>query len=373
MPAGPDIALRRLCSQRLVGAPFGQAADVVPWFGAVQAQDFHGAKWALAQRTDGADDAAVQRAFDDGAILRTHVMRPTWHFVAPADIRWLLGLTAPRVHAVNASYYRKLELDRATLTRGHDIVARALAGGRHRTRTELAAALADAGIHAHGQRLAYLLMHAELDALVCSGPLRGRQFTYALLDERAPRAAVPTPDEALAELTRRYFTSHGPATVHDMRWWSGLTVADVKRGLEMVGGALDAVDVEGRTYWLAAAAGTAAGTAATAANAPIVHLLPNYDEHTVAYADHRTSCDPSIHAALRSGAKGALDVHIIVRNGLVIGGWRRVVKKRTIEVTTTLLASFSAADRAAFGRAVARYARFMGTPVSVDSGAATPG
>lgn len=230
-----DIATRRLHTQRLAGEPFASAVDAVAWLGAVQSQDYAGAKWALGQRTRGVTDADLDRLCDEGAILRTHVMRPTWHFVLPCDIRWLLGLTAPRVKARLAPYDRRLEIDAPLLKRSHAVIESALEGGSSLTRAELGAALERAGIPAAGQRLGHLVSYAELDAIVVSGPRRGRQVTYALLEERAPSARRLDRDEALAELTRRYFTGHGPAQVQDFAWWSGLTVADVRRGLELAG------------------------------------------------------------------------------------------------------------------------------------------
>ena len=179
-------------------------------------------------------------------------MRPTWHFVTPADIRWLLELTAPRVNQANAYMYRKLELDDALFRRSNAAIARALEGGRHLTRAELASVLAQAGIVAEGMRLGYIVHRAELDAIVCSGPRRGKQFTYALLDERAPQARRLARDEALAELTGRYFTSHGPATADDFAWWSGLTKADVKAGLEMVATQLIHKVIDSKSYWFSA-------------------------------------------------------------------------------------------------------------------------
>ena len=166
-----------------------EPADVVGWLAAVQAQDYAGAKWALGLRLQGATDDEVERAFADGAVLRTHLMRPTWHFVTPADIRWLLALTAPRVHAANAFMYRKLELDSRRFQESRAALTRALRGDEHLTRDELRGVLQKAGVAADdGMRLAYLMMHAELDGVVCSGARRGKQFTYALMDARAPHA-----------------------------------------------------------------------------------------------------------------------------------------------------------------------------------------
>ena len=218
-----DIAQHSLHNQYLSSSGFKEPADVVKWFGAVQAQDYSGAKWALGLRLQSATDDAVEKAFGDGNILRTHVMRPTWHFVAPADIRWLLKLTAPRVNAVNGYYYRKFELDDAVFKKSNKALTKALRGGKQLTRDTLRNAVQQAGVATDDLvRSAYILIRAELDGLICSGARKGKQFTYSLLDERQPNSATLERDEALAELTRRYFTSHGPATLQDFVWWSGL-------------------------------------------------------------------------------------------------------------------------------------------------------
>ncbi len=210
----PDLVERRLANQRLDRAGPRQAARVVEWLGAVQAQEYGPARWGLGMRMpDGTTDADISDAFDAGRILRTHVLRPTWHFVTSADIRWMLELTGPRVQRLMASSNRTLELDARTLACGIAACERALDGHRHLTRAELSGALADAGIQAKSQRLAHIVMHAELEGVICSGPRRGKTFTYALVAERAPHAGRLDPDEALATLTFRYFRSHGPATV----------------------------------------------------------------------------------------------------------------------------------------------------------------
>ncbi len=183
-----EIAHARLRNQRLSQPACSTPAEAVTWLVASQSQDFAGAKWAVGMRCREAVDADVERAFDDGSILRTHMLRPTWHFVAPADIRWLLALTAPRVHAANGTQYRSLGLEPALLGRCHTVLENALRGGRHLTRDELRGALQQAGIATDGvQRSTYIMMHAELEGIICSGPRRGRQFTYALLEERVPR------------------------------------------------------------------------------------------------------------------------------------------------------------------------------------------
>ncbi len=325
--------------------------------GAVQAQDYPAALWALGLRTQNATEASVEQACTAGTILRTHVMRPTWHFVRPADIRWLLALTAPRVKALLAYYDRKLEVDAAVLARSHAVVTHALQGGKQLTRTELGAYLAQAGIAITDlQRLGHLMMHAELDGLICSGARRGKQFTYALLDERVPLVPALTRDEALAALTRRYFSGHGPATLKDFGWWSGLAAADVKAGLELVQGQLVHEVVAGQTYWLAAPVPFVSDPSPTA------YLLPNYDEYAVAYSDRSAIVDPA-HVAQGDPARSIYFGHMIVLDGQVVGAWQRVLSKGAVTVTAQTFVPLTAAEHAAFAAAAQRYGAFLGLPL----------
>ena len=351
-----NIAHHRLRNQRLTGPPFEKPEQVVKWLTAVQSQDYAGAKWAIAQRVKETADDEIDALFNDGKILRTHVMRPTWHFVMPADIRWMLKLTAPRVNAVSAYYYRKLELDDALFRRSNTAIAKALRGGKQLTRSELAQALKLVRIDAKGVRLAYLILRAELDAVICSGALRGKQFTYALLDERVPKFKTLERDEALAELTKRYFTSHGPALLRDYTWWSGLTMADAKAGIEMAGHELDHTNVDGKTYWFGELAET------TKTKAPLIHLLPNYDEYLIAYKDRSSSIDPSLHNHLRQ-RDDDFNAHIIVLNGQVIGGWRRTIEKDKVTINANPLLKLGAAENRALRLAAERYGQFLGKSV----------
>jgi hypothetical protein len=350
-----DIRQQRLSNQRLIATSFTQPGDVVRWLGAVQAQEYPGATWGLAQRASSLTQASIDQAFAEGAILRTHAMRPTWHFVAPDDIRWLLKLTSPRVHAINASYYRKLGLDAGALARGEDVLAKALHGGKHLTRAELAACLEQAGIVRPTDdrlRLTYLMMHAELEGLICSGATRGKQHTYALLDERVAPAPALERDAALAELTRRYFTSHGPATVKDFTWWSGLSTADAKVGLEMNRPLLETITVEGQAYWFAPAA------PATPAAAPIAHLLPAYDEYTIAYKDHSAILDPRY----REQVVVAFGI-VIVLDGWIVGVWKRVLTNKSAILSLRPFAALSREQSQAIEQAIQRYAAFLQRPV----------
>jgi hypothetical protein len=346
-----EIVNQRLDNQRLSSPGFKKPAEVVQWMGAVQAQDYYGAKWALGQRTQDATDDDVEKAFANGEILRTHVMRPTWHFVSPADIRWLLKLTAPRVNAVSSYYFRKLELDDDVFRRCNKALARSLRGGKHLTREALRDVVKRAGIAGDDLlRFNYVLIRAELDAVICSGPRNGKQFTYALLDERAPepKALTLTRDESLAELSLRYFTSHGPATSSDFMWWSGLTANDVKRGLEMVKSHLDRAEIDGKTYWLPVSQPTA-----TPAK-PLACLLPTYDEYLIAYKDRSAAIDLK-----RSISQSTVFDSTIIWKGRIVGGWKRTIEKTSVNVTVSSAALFSQTETRAIACAVRRYGEFL--------------
>ncbi len=356
-----DFTHIRLANQFLTTTGPKRASDVVRALGAVQAQDYAGAKWALAQRVRGATHVDIEREIDGGSILRTHVLRPTWHFVAPEDIRWMLALTAPRVSTAMAYYNRRLELDAAVFRRSNAVLTKALAGGKSLTRGELKGSLERAGIPiTTGQRLGHLMMQAELDAVICSGPRRGKQFTYALLDERAPPTATKDRDEALLELTRRYFATRGPATVRDFAWWSGLTVADVKRGIDIAGRELQQIALDGGTYWLGA------GRARRPKRSPSAHLLPNYDEYFIGFKD-RSAIVQRLVDAKAVTAGNALLAHVVFVDGQLVGGWTRSVEKKSIVVTLTLQARLNAAERKRVAAAARAFGEFLNVPVELRS------
>jgi len=323
-----DQLFSRLHNQRLSSPRFEKPVDVVRWLGAVQAQDFNAAKWALALRMRQATDAIVEEAFNKGEILRTHVMRPTWHFVAPEDIRWLLQLTAPRVNLRAGPNYRKFELDTTVFKRSNKIFAKALGGGKHLTRPALRSMLDADGIDVTDPvRLAHILLRAELDGVICSGPRIGKQFTYALLEERAPASKILERDEALVELTQRYFRSHGPATLQDFVWWSGLTVEDARRGMAQVG---------------------TPRSSRTKPSPNSAHLLPAFDEYFVAYKDREVA----------AGCLSTWDVlgPTFIIDGIAAGRWKRTNSgKIELNASRTLKKPESLALKAA----VDRYSTFI--------------
>jgi hypothetical protein len=324
----------------------------VAWLGAVQAQDFAGAKWSLGLRLKGASDADVERAFTDGKILRTHLLRPTWHFVTREDIRWLLALTAPRVHQANGTMYRKLGIDGEVFKRSNDAIAKALAGGKQLTREALREVLDRAGVTTEGeQRMSYLLMSAELDGIVCSGGRQGKQFTYALLDGRAPPIRQPTRDEALAELALRFFQSRGPATVHDLAKWSGLTVADARRGLEAVKSGLNNEVIDGQSLWFSEPAEQARSIKLAA------YLLSIYDEYISGYKDRRAVVTDEIAARLKS--LGNALTHVLVVGDQIAGSWKPEMQKGTMFVRTNPLIDLSGVEREALALAALAYGEFF--------------
>lgn len=342
-----------MASSHLLGAPLPSPEAAVDWFGAVQAQDFAGAKWALAQRVFECDDARVDDAFQRGALLRTHVLRATWHIVRPLDVRSLLELSRERVKRLLSPYDRKLAIDATLLRKSRRVFEKSLAFAQHLTREELSERLLSAGIQAAGQRLAHLAMHAELDGLIVSGPRRGKRFTYALFDERVPATPAVGREAALAALATRYFQSHGPATFHDFAWWAGLTLTEAKRAVASAGKAVSERALDEGSY-----VGVFARTAPTIVK-PVVRLLPNYDEYLIALKDYGPVLDPSLRARMRR-SDHVLSQHLIVVDGLVVGGWRRELGKSGLRIEATLLTPISSKVKKALRIEAERFARFLG-------------
>jgi hypothetical protein len=289
-------------------------------------------------------DEDVERAFIAGDILRTHVLRPTWHFVTPADIRWMLALTGPRVNANNGPYYKRLGLEDAILKRARRVLDRVLGNGTHLTRAAIGTALRKAGLPAEGVPLAHVKMNAELEGVVCSGPRAGNQFTYGLLDARAPRGRTLSRDQALGELALRYFASHGPATVRDFMWWSGLRAADARRGLEIAGSGLQEETIGGRACW-SSSAGSSTSTRETARLTSEAHLLPNYDEYVVAYRDREPGSD--------------VFGHSLIVGGRFAGHWTKTGGRDGVNVNVVSHRRPTPAVRRAVAAAADRYARFL--------------
>ncbi|HEX2271173.1 MAG TPA: winged helix DNA-binding domain-containing protein, partial [Pyrinomonadaceae bacterium] len=290
-------------------------------------------------------------AFNRGEIVRTHVLRPTWHFVTPEDIRWMLELTGPRVNLKCGSAYRAYELDAAVLKRTNSVITKALKGGKHLTRAELKAILNRAGIAADDTvRMGHILIRAEQDGVICSGPLKGKHFTYALLEERVPPGRKLSRDEALAELTRRYFASHGPASLADFVWWSGLTANDAREGIALLDRQLEKTSIGNTDYW------NADGPPASKRDAK-AHLLPAYDEYTVAYKNREIVFHPD--AASQLSTWGVLGP-VVVLDGKIIGAWKSIPDKKSVTITLNSPKALTRPEKQAIARTAETYAAFLG-------------
>jgi hypothetical protein len=346
-----NLTSARLANQRLSGTGFVKPDEVVSWLGAVQAQDYPGAKWSLALRMNRASESMIDSAFAAGTILRTHVLRATWHFVTPADIRWMLALSTSRISAAMAPYNRRLELDETVFRRSRRAIVQALRGGVQLTRQELKVVLQRAGINPGSvQRLAHIVIQAELDAVICSGSARGSLSTYALFEDRVPASRPLARDQALAELARRYFTSHGPAQVRDFAWWAGLTLGDARAGVAMAERDLVQDTVDGRTYWLSSSTRPRSRSRAA-------YLLPLYDEYLIAYKDRSAALDTSLWS--RIVARNPFSAPVVV-NGQVVGRWKQTLGKGTMVIRIMPFTSIAKRDAAAIEGAVCSYGDFLG-------------
>ena len=362
-----DIVAARLVNQRLHHPGGASVHDVVHALGAVQAQDYGGAAWAVVQRTRDLTRTDVDTALAGGSVLRTHVLRPTWHLVSRDDIRWMLDLTAERVRRQMAYGDRGAGLDDETFARSNRVLAAALDAGRQLTRAELRDAYAQAGMPvADPGALNRLTMRAELDGVVCSGAIRGRQHTYALLDDRAPVAPSIPREEALARLAARYFAGHGPATVKDFAWWSGLPVSEAATGARAAQPALQQEMHGSTTYWYASAS-----PAPRAKRRPQAHLLPNYDEYTVGYADRSPVIALADLPRLRA-RDDSIFTNVVLVDGLIVGTWGRTLGTSDVRITVNRLRTLDVDEIDAIDTAAARYGAFLGLQATVHLRDAPP-
>lgn len=322
--------------------------------GVVQAQDLGASRWAIGVRLPGTTDAEVARAISEGAVLRTHLFRGTWQLVTPGDVRWMLDLVAARVLSGRASREASLGLDARAFRRSRTILQRALAGGTHLTRPELAERLARAGVRADGVQLSHLLQRAELEGLVCSGGMRKGVLTFALLDERAPPARAPLArEEALRELAVRHARGRGPVRADDLAWWAGIGLREARAALEAARPAVEPERVGGELLWRAAE---------TCAPPPpgAAHLLPAFDEYLVGYRDRSAMVADEHMARINDG--GGILAPCAAVDGKVLGRWARSARARTLEVAITPFERLTPASRTALEAAARRYAAFLGRP-----------
>ena len=347
-----DIAALRLHNQRLAHPDLKTPADVVRWFGAVQAQDFPGALYAIGLRMPSATEASVEQAIADKMIVRSWPMRGTIHFMPAEDARWMMRLLAPRYNVKAANNYRKAGLTPRIMAKAGKLLANRMSGGRLCTRQELYEVLGASGIktgmQGTEQRGLHVIGHWAREGLICIAARRGKQHTFALLDEWLPAGRDLSGADALAEMAKRYFSSHGPATLKDFAWWSGLTLAEAKRGFQPVQHAFESAIVNDTEYWFSPI------TRLSRPNTKQVLLLPPYDEYTVAYADRSAAIDPSMLKAALSG----LGANIVV-DGRIAGTWQRKVEKNEVHIIARPLKSNTPTPRKALAAAADRYGMFL--------------
>jgi len=354
-----DIAILRLANQRIAGTRFLTAKDTIGWMGAMQAQDMAMAKWAAGIRTVNSTEQSIEEAINDGEILRTHVLRPTLHLVSAENIRWMLELSASQIKTALKSHHKELGFTGDIVAKSNRIIQDALITGSHLTREELMAELVRGGINTDDNRGYHLILFAELDGLICSGRLAGKNLTYALMDQRTLNKKHWTRDESLAKLAVLYFSSRGPATLQDFIWWARLSTVDAKRALEMAGFELDQATVDGQVYWFSKSQSN-----------PIispdeVYLLPAFDEYIICYADRTASLpQKDFHKAVSSNG---IFRPVIVVNGRVIGIWKKGIKKDKVIVEPNF---FSSPDKSIFNKfenAANHFGSFLGKKTEVVS------
>lgn len=351
-----DIARHRLHNQQIARQKFKHPGEVVAWLGAVQAQDFPGAKWSIALRLPSATDADIEQAVAERKIIRTWPMRGTLHFVAAEDVHWIRALLTPRIISGSAGREKRLELDATLFARCEKLFIKALRGGKQLSREVMCGLLEKAGISTASYRGYHILWRLAQEGLLCFGPPEGKQHTFVLLDEWVPAVKRLENDEALAELARRYFTSHGPATVHDFVWWSGLKMSDAKAALALAGSRLAQAEVEGKAYWMSPDLSTSTKTLSTA------FLLPGFDEYMLGYTDRSASLEPRHAQKICPGSNGIFNPTVVL-DGRVSGTWKRTVKKSGAILTMSPFTSFTSSQKRIIAASAEAHGRFLGMPI----------
>ena len=356
-----DLSRLRLRNQYIDGSRLEDPAEVVRALGAVQAQDYYSALWAIGLRLRRAREADVEQAIIERRIVRTWPMRGTLHFVAAEDVRWLIELLAPRALQRNAARLRRdFAIDLPLIKRASRIVKAALSGGQALTRASLYEQLDARGIETRQQRGLHVLWWLAHEGLICCGPRAGKQHTFVLLDEWVPEVPQLRRDAALALLAQRYFSHHGPATLADFVWWTGLTATDANAAIESAQSQLSSETKDKTTWW------SRAGAQRRAKRTALCHLLPVYDEYTIGYADRSAALDP-FHAKRVAAGYGIFRAPIVI-DGCILGSWTRELKKNRVDIRLAPLTRLHREQLRCIDEAAERYGKFLGLPVKVDEG-----
>ncbi len=360
-----DIPALRLHFQYLTQQNIPQSPSMLASaMGALQAQDADMVHWAIGVRLPATTKASVEAALESGALVRTHVMRPTWHIVAGEDVRWMQALTGKHIKAAFASHERTHSMDAALYARANDAIVKALEGGKHLTREEVMQSLEQQGIATNSSRAVLFMMNAETDAIVCNGTPRGNNQTYALLDEKVPHKGVTfSREEALSVLAERYFLSHAPATLQDFHWWSGLPMPDARVGLKSISEKLHQCDIEGKTYWMPnnVEIQQLLSNFTEPKRGKNILFLPAFDEYCVSYKDRTAVFEARFHS--EAITKNGIFKPMIVVNGRVVGVWKRTARKNTLVIEPHFFEAKSSLSAADMAESLVAFERFQGLSV----------
>jgi hypothetical protein len=346
-----DISIRRLTSQQILATRFKSIPEMVSWMGAMQAQDYYMMKWAVGLRIPLATDSAVEESLAKGEVLRTHLLRPTWHLVSATDLRWILELTAPQIKPFIRNWLKRLELDGSVIENGKAILEKALSGQNHLTREEIARQLEQGNFSVSDLRLSHFLMACELDGLICSGKTKGKKQTYALLDERAPATGNLSKEEALHRLAERYFTSHGPATLQDFIWWSGLTIRDSRKALDLIKGRLETIKTDEREHYFLPT------SAVQEQRQPKAFLVPAFDEFLISYRDRTDALEKNHHS--KAISNNGIFRPTVVIDGTVAGLWKKVIRKGVVTVEYDFFRPIGKEEQKRIDEAESQYLQFL--------------
>lgn len=355
-----SIPYRRMHNLHIAGGRLNQGEQVVQQLGALQAQDYHQALWAIGMRTLSATAADIEQIIEDRKIVLTWTMRGTIHFVHPENVRWMLKHLASRLLAQDGRRLQQLELNQEIIERCRLIIYDALQGNKRISRPDLMQLLEENGFHTKNQRGYHLLWYLAQSGHICLGPREGKQQTFVLLEEWVPAAKDLEKSEALALLAERYFTSHGPATVQDLAWWAGITLTDARQGVEAIRSRLVLEKIGEQEYWTADNA-----PARTIHEVPTVYLLPGYDEYLLGYKD-RSAVLNGAHAPHVVPGNNGVFMPTIVIDGQVSGIWKRTMKSKGIDIEFNLFAPRKDREEHII-EAAGRYCGFMGLPLTATS------
>jgi hypothetical protein len=349
--------LTRLTNQKLTASGFKHPHDLVSWMGAIQAQDFQLSQWAVGLRTKAATESDIKKAIDDGSVLRTHVLRPTWHLVSSADIHWMLELTAPRIKKSLISRHRELELTEPLLRKSCRILERILSENEFVSREDIASEFRKNKIKTDENRLSHILFSAELDALICSGKIKNNRHTYSLLQKRIQKKQSISREEALYRLAERYFQSHSPASIEDFSWWSGLSVTDAKSAVGSISSQLSSEIINNKQYYFISGS-------SLADKLPKAILLPAYDEFIISYKNRSHIFNSGKHKNVISS--NGLFRPVLLINGIISGIWKRKIHKDKVRIEIDMFNKSDGMIKKHINDAAETYGEYLNKEVSLN-------